>query len=383
MLKLTFVNNNVISNKNKASIYIHWPFCESKCPYCDFNSYVANDIDYDLWLKSLTQELHYYKNYLSNKQVVSIFFGGGTPSLAPEFIIGELINKMSKEFTLLPNIEITMEANPSSSEAGKFKNIALAGVNRLSLGIQSLRDDNLKFLGRLHSVEQAKHAIEIAKQNFKRYSFDLIYALPNQSINDWQNELKQALSIANGHLSLYQLTIEKGTKFYKAHQMKEFTLPNEELAADLYMATENIMNAHKYTSYEVSNYAQPNNECMHNLQYWNGSDYLGIGPGAHSRITIDNVRYAINNVYNPQDWLNKVNSENHGTQSKQVLNKQDITIEKILMGLRTIYGVDASEFNQIKLDQMLSAGFLKIKQGMVVATPQGRLILNSIIANII
>ena len=345
---------------------------------------MSDFVDDKLWLNSYLKELNYYDNYLKDKEIISIFFGGGTPSLADPAVIGGVIEAIAKRYSLSSDAEITMEANPTSVEASKFKSVASLGVNRLSLGVQSLRQHNLEFLGREHSAHQAKLAIELARANFSKYSFDLIYALPNQTLDEWSKELDEALALANGHLSLYQLTIEKGTKFFKAHQKNEFIMPTDELAADMYLLTEDKTNSCGYSSYEVSNYAKPGFESIHNMQYWNYGDYVGIGPGAHGRISENQLRYATQNISNPNDWLRRVEDRDNGLQRNEVLSVQNIHSERIIMGLRTNHGIALdSEINAIKLQQLLDSGLLFISNNRIIATTQGRLLLNSVISNLI
>jgi oxygen-independent coproporphyrinogen-3 oxidase len=317
---------------------------------------------------------------LHGKEVISIFFGGGTPSLAHESVIEGVIGHIAKGCQMAQGIEITMEANPTSVEAGKFKNLALAGVNRISLGVQSLRTENLRFLGREHSVIEAKMAIEIACKSFPKYSFDLIYALPNQTIYEWEIELEEAISMASEHLSLYQLTIEKGTYFFKAYNAGEFVMPDNETAADMYTRTEDILQLHGYKAYEVSNYAKNGHECTHNMQYWRYGDYLGIGPGAHGRIEREGERIAIQNISSPEEWLKRVTKVGVGVQQENVLAKEEIAIERLLMGLRTAEGVDNHDIvRSERINELVDNGLLKLKGGRVVATRQGRLLLNSIV----
>ena len=262
--------------KKDISVYIHWPFCKSKCPYCDFNSHVRETIEIDKWNQAYLIEIENNRENLLEKNIVSIFFGGGTPSLMPSFIISNIIDKLSNVANINEKTEITFEANPTSVESQKFKEFALAGINRVSLGVQSFNEDDLKFLGREHSLTEALEAIEIAKKNFKRYSFDLIYALPNQTLKAWENELKSALKFADKHLSLYQLTIEKGTPFYGLYKKKKFTIPNENLAKDFYDSTQDIMNNLSLPAYEISNHAAMGEECRHNMAYWQYDEFIGI-----------------------------------------------------------------------------------------------------------
>jgi len=373
----------------KTGIYIHWPFCKSKCPYCDFNSHVSNNIDLDKWHDAYLKEIDFFKDYLSGREISSIFFGGGTPSLMPASIAQSIIDKLAKEYKLVENIEITLEANPTSVEIEKFKNFAKAGINRVSIGIQSFDEHDLKFLGRNHSKNEAEKAIEIARDNFSNFSFDLIYARPSQTLSSWEKELTYALNIAKDHMSLYQLTIEKGTPFYKAYQNKEFTLPDQELAADLYDLTNEITKHYSMHAYEVSNYAIKGKESAHNLGYWRYQDYLGIGPGAHSRIN----NKAMMMIHQPDNWLSKVFLSGNGIQTCLDLTNKEILEEMLIMGLRLTEGVNIKYLESrvgMKLDEAINTDKLNllIKENMVIlddylkVTDKGRLILNQILSSI-
>lgn len=374
----------------KTSIYIHWPFCKSKCPYCDFNSHVADRIDYDQWEKAYLKEIDHFKEYLTGKEIVSIFFGGGTPSLMPVSIAASIINKLAKDYKLASGVEITLEANPTSVEAEKFKNFAIAGINRVSIGVQSFNEADLKFLGRNHSKNEAIDAIDIARENFTDYSFDLIYARPNQTLESWEEELRYALAMAGSHMSLYQLTIEKGTPFYKAYNNLEFKLPDQELAADLYNLTGDIMSEYQMDAYEISNYAIVGKESKHNLTYWRYGEYLGIGPGAHSRIN----NQAMMMIHSPANWLESVFDKGNGIQTLTKLTSQEILEEMLMMGLRLKEGINIKylegrlkkSFNELitsdKLNYLIDHGFVT-KDDFLKVTNQGRLILNQVISKLI
>lgn len=338
---------------NDLSIYIHWPFCLSKCPYCDFNSHIANSIDDDNWLKSYEKEIEYFKDIIQNKYIKSIFFGGGTPSLMNPKIVEGIINKISELARIDKQTEITLEANPTSFETEKFKAFKAAGINRVSIGVQSLREDDLKKLGRTHDSLQAIKTIESANKIFSRVSFDLIYARSGQELKDWQQELKQAMELVTGHISLYQLTIEKGTPFYKLFHDGNLILPNSDMAAEMYEWTNDYLESQNYFRYEISNYAKEGQECVHNLTYWNYNDYLGIGPGAHSRI-IENPSSvsAIMMWHKPEKWLEAVNNKNNGIQTNSKLTKQEIIEEILMMGLRLKKGINISALEQ-KIDAKL------------------------------
>ena len=372
--------------KNIA-IYIHWPFCKSKCPYCDFNSHVREHIDQLKWNQAYIAEISKYQDLLQGKKIVSIFFGGGTPSLMPSFIVQNIIEKLSSLAVIDKNIEITLEANPTSVEANKFREFAKAGINRVSLGIQSLNPEDLKFLGREHSAKEAIAAIEVAKESFSRYSFDLIYALPKQTLKAWQEELLQALKLADKHLSLYQLTIEKGTPFYSLYQNRKFQIPNEELARDFYSLTQEIMNDKGFVAYEISNHAKEGQECRHNLVYWRYDDFLGIGPGAHSRIN----NQAIHSIYHPENWLNAALNNKKTEQSIIDLSLAEKIYEILLMGLRLTKGINQQEFinktgynfsqclNQDRFSWLIENDFLKFENEQIFVTYEGKLVLNHII----
>ncbi|MGB4191202.1 MAG: radical SAM family heme chaperone HemW [Rickettsiales bacterium] len=375
----------------QISIYIHWPFCKSKCPYCDFNSHVRNSINEDQWNKAYTQELQNYKDYLSDKKIVSIFFGGGTPSLMPSYIIANIINSLSIISNIDDNIEITLEANPTSVESKKFKEFSRAGINRVSLGIQSLDENNLKFLGREHSVNEAIAAIEIAKENFKRYSFDLIYALPEQTLNSWEKQLQEALKLADKHLSLYQLTIEKGTPFYSQYKNNKFQIPNEDLAKDFYNITQQIMENINMPAYEISNHAASGEECKHNLTYWQYGDFLGIGPGAHSRIN----NQAFHSIYNPENWLENALKGEIVTQNLIELSLEEKISEMLLMGLRLTKGINEADFQKKlglkfsealkknKLEFLIDNQFLEFNNNYLYTTDKGKIVLNSIVEQLV
>lgn len=372
-------------------LYIHWPFCKSKCPYCDFNSHVREQIDLVKWNQAYLQELHNHQDFLADKNIISIFFGGGTPSLMPEVIVENIINEVAKFAKIDDNIEITLEANPTSVESKNFQNFAKAGINRVSLGIQSLNPDDLKFLGREHSADEAIKAIEIAQKCFPRYSFDLIYALPEQNLKSWENELSSALKLANDHLSLYQLTIEKGTPFYSLYQQKKFQMPDEELARDFYMLTQNIMEDANMPAYEVSNHAKANGECRHNMIYWQYDDFLGLGPGAHSRIN----NQAMHSIHHPENWLNTVLAGKSPLQNNAELSLEDKIHEFLIMGLRLTKGINEQNFinkigcnfkqklNQDKLDYFISNKLLTLENGALAASKEGRLVLNYLINQLI
>jgi len=372
-------------------IYIHWPFCVSKCPYCDFNSHVRESIDTDLWQKSLLADLHHIHKLSKNRIVTSVFFGGGTPSLMPPKIAEALINEIHKLWQVDANVEITLEANPNSVEAQKLADFSKAGINRVSIGVQSLRQKDLEFLGRKHSVEEAYKAIDIADKEFKRFSFDLIYTRPNQTLKGWEDELKEALSIGTSHLSLYQLTIEQGTPFNLAYHRGDFSLPDDDKSADFYELTNDIMQSHGLPAYEISNYAKPGQECRHNLTYWHYDDYLGIGPGAHSRITLESNKYAIRRHRSPELWLQHIRENDKILENKELITSQRKAEEFFMMGLRLTSGISADrihhEFgrpvyeilNADKLNALQQEGLMVMDDKVIRLTPAGLIRLNKIL----
>ncbi len=322
-----------------SGVYIHWPFCLAKCPYCDFNSHVHDSIDHDVWQERYLRSIDHYAALLPGRRISSIYFGGGTPSLMKPQTVAAVIDRIQQKWQVTNDIEITLEANPTSVEADKFQEFKAAGVNRVSLGVQALNDNDLKFLGRQHNVKEALKAIDIAKESFDRYSFDLIYARPNQSLKDWQQELEKALQYADGHLSLYQLTIERGTAFYQDYARKKFSIPGQDLAADFYNLTQDILQAHGLPAYEVSNHAKEGQESRHNLIYWNYGDYIGIGPGAHGRITMEGKKFATREHRAPEIWLERVGEHGHGAHPFEEVPAGDQFMEGLMMGLRLRRGI--------------------------------------------
>ncbi len=369
-----------IMTQQKISVYIHWPFCKSKCPYCDFNSHVRENISHDDWQAAYLKEIEYFATILSGKRIQSIFFGGGTPSLANPKLMEAVIDKLASLATLDENIEITLEANPTSIEAQKFIDFKSAGINRVSVGIQSLDDSSLKFLGREHSSYEAQKALEIACNTFDRFTFDLIYALPNHTIKVWEEELNRALKVADKHISLYQLTIEKGTRFFSDYRNKKFSLPSNDVAADLYDLTSHVMEQNNMPYYEVSNYAAVGEESRHNLAYWKYDDYIGVGPGAHGRITENGKKFATQMISSPEQWLKSVNDNGVGFQRKDLLSRLQIAQEKLIMGLRLREGVLEEEIiNTSNLENLINTQLLHRKGRKIAATRQGFLVLNSLI----
>jgi len=374
-------------------IYIHWPFCISKCPYCDFNSHVAASIDQPGWRDAYLRELSHFAGQTQGREVTSIFFGGGTPSLMEPATTGAVLDQIAKLWPLAPGVEITLEANPGTIDAERFRDFRAAGVNRLSMGLQSLDDAQLKFLGRRHDVAQAVKAVELARAIFPRISFDLIYARPGQTEAAWRTELAQAIALAADHLSLYQLTIEPGTAFHPAHARGDFALPEDDDAVRLFEVTQDMTEAAGLPAYEVSNHARPGAECRHNLLYWQGDDYVGVGPGAHGRLTDGaGTVHALRQFKTPDKWLTEVAQSGHGTQERLALEPQERIEELVMMGLRLTDGLDQTRFlrqtgkdlaealDQSGLATMVEEGLISWRGDRLLATPQGRLLLNSVIS---
>ncbi len=383
-------------NPNSVSVYVHWPYCLSKCPYCDFNSHVRESVNEEQMANALLSEIDHYAELVGKRQVKSIFFGGGTPSLMSAATVDAVINRLSKRFNVDDAIEITLEANPTSVEAGKFADFSTAGVNRVSLGIQAINDPDLKALGREHSVKEALEAIGLSQKYFKRSNFDLIYARMGQSVSDWQGELEQAIEMANGHLSLYQLTIEAGTPFYGKWRSGDLIIPNEDISAEMYELTNQICENAGYQIYEISNYSITGEQSKHNLTYWKYEDYIGIGAGAHGRITCGEQTYATMQNKKPETWLRAVQMNGHATKVMEPLDQKMMAEEMIMMGLRLTEGVGYSDFkNRIgssleefieasSLDLLKSQGFVSVSsRDRLQLTEKGRPLLNQILGRIL
>lgn len=360
------------------SLYIHWPFCKSKCPYCDFNSHVRERIDEKAFVKALLGELDYTLELVGKRQLVSIFFGGGTPSLMSAGAVEQVLAHVAGRFRSNMNIEITLEANPTSVEAEKFRGFRAAGVNRVSLGVQSLRAESLKFLGREHSANEALKAVDLAAKTFPCYSFDLIYALPNQTLKSWEAELSEALQYVGDHLSVYQLTIEERTAFYHAYyQQKAFELPVEDLAADLYELTQDVLEAAGLPAYEISNHARPGFESQHNLSYWLGREYIGIGPGAHGRLQLNGQKHATKTISSPERWLEMAQQHGHGLEENTPLTTREVAEEQLMMRLRLTGEIPLAELPPLnpatlkqleinKLIEQIDNGLRLTRQGMLL-----------------
>jgi oxygen-independent coproporphyrinogen-3 oxidase len=361
--------------RHAFGVYVHWPFCLSKCPYCDFNSHVRHGgIDEPRFLRAFMTEIAATAARIGSREVSTIFFGGGTPSLMQPSTVATILDAIGKHWTIAPGAEVTLEANPSSVEATRFRGYRSAGVNRVSLGVQSLDDVALKELGRLHTAQEALDAVAVARAAFERYSFDLIYARPRQTPQAWAAELKRAIAEAAEHLSLYQLTIEQDTPFAALHTMGKLDVPGEDDARALWDVTQEICAAAGLPAYEVSNHARPGAECRHNLVYWRMHDYAGIGPGAHGRLEIDGRRYATAAEKRPESWLIRVESLGHGLVTDEALTTNEIADEFLLMGLRLAEGIDPARYERLAgrpLDPRRVA--ILRDEGAVETTPEGML----------
>ena len=376
-----------MSMNEPFGIYVHWPFCLAKCPYCDFNSHVRHGgIDEARFLAAYLAELNHFAALVPARSVTSIFFGGGTPSLMHPATVSAIIDAVAEHWDLEGDAEITLEANPTSVEAENFAGYRAAGVNRLSLGVQALDDQSLKALGRQHSAKEALHALTLAKRNFDRVSFDLIYARQGQTAKAWQTELTFVLGHAADHLSLYQLTIEEGTPFAVRYAAGTLRIPDAARARALYQLTQELCEAAGLPAYEISNHARPGLESRHNLLYWRGHDYVGIGPGAHSRITVHGAKRALSAIKSPEGWLTEVDARGHGLASDEALSVKEVAEEYLLMGLRLSEGIDLNRLAAIygrgletRIGALASDGLLKRAGNQLAATPKGRLVLNRLI----
>ena len=381
--------------KPNLSLYIHWPFCEKRCPYCDFNSHVRQEIDQQRWKRALLTEIASEFYLYPDRRISSLFFGGGTPSLMDPDTITALLQAIDHYWGLENNVEITLEANPSSVEKTRFKNFRSAGINRLSIGAQSFDDKALKFLGRTHTAGEVVAALDLARTTFPRYSFDIIYGRPNQSMKSWKEELTFALEFTNNHLSLYQLTIERGTPFFSSHKNKEFRMPNDDTAADQYEYTRDVLSCFGLFPYEVSNHAAPGEECQHNLTYWRYGDYAGIGPGAHGRVSNGNDKLAYQRISNPEKWLLQTEKTGTGLQKKTKLAPREVLQEMVFMGLRLSEGLDLDEVkkqtgNSIEnwvnpdiLTVLIDEGLLVTTENKLQVTQEGFLRLDSITSKLL
>ncbi len=373
-------------------LYIHWPFCQSKCPYCDFNSHVSSSIDQGRWRHAYLSEIERMGAETAGRVLNTIYFGGGTPSLMDPELIGAILDKVRRTWRQSNDIEITLEANPSSVETGRFTGYRDAGVNRVSIGVQALVDEDLHRLGRMHTVQEAFRAIDIGNLVFDRCNFDLIYARQDQSLPAWQKELTIALSLGTSHLSLYQLTVEDGTVFQQRSARGLLTgLPGEDLAADMFQMTQDLCCTHGKPAYEVSNHARLGEESRHNMIYWRGGDYIGVGPGAHGRLSLANARVATKTIKFPTAWLNAVENIGTGELPRETLSCEDTSAEYLMMGLRIKEGVSLSRYNALngrdldtrRIDNLISLDLISLKSDRLRATDKGMLVLNAIIRDIL
>ncbi len=377
------------------ALYVHWPFCKSKCPYCDFNSHVRGAIDDARWRRALVAELDHYGTATRGRRLVSVFFGGGTPSLMLPATAAAVLERARTYWRAEDDLEVTLEANPTSVEAARLAEFRAAGVNRVSLGVQALDDRALKFLGRGHDAAEARAAVATAARLFPRYSFDLIYARPGQTVAAWERELAAALAMAGDHLSVYQLTIESGTAFATAHKRGDFAVPDDETAGALYEATAARLGAAGMPAYEISNHARPGGECRHNLAYWRYGDYVGIGPGAHGRLTLAATKYATRQRRLPEAWLAAVEAHGHATEERTALTVAERREEMLMMGLRLGEGVARETFRRetgddleaaldtTALDDLVSGGFIVLDPAGLRATPVGQQRLNSVLERLL
>ncbi len=379
-----------MTSADPIALYVHWPFCVTKCPYCDFNSHVREQVDQDAWAAALLADLAFEAARLPGRRLASIFFGGGTPSLMPPATVAAIIEAACQHWRPEPDLEITLEANPSSVEAGRFAGFAAAGVNRLSLGVQALDDAALKLLGRPHDLAAALTALDVAQATFGRVSFDLIYDRPGMTRESWLAELSRALGFGTTHLSLYQLTIEPGTRFAALHARGQLIMPDEDTSADLFAMTQSITAAAGVPAYEISNHAAPGMESRHNLTYWRYGDYAGIGPGAHGRRNgVATLRRK-----KPEAWLAGVTSAGHGMESETPLTVAERTTEALVMGLRLAEGLDAARFgarsgtalaDAVKPDavaRLVAQGLLAASPAGIRLTPAGWPLANAVLAQI-
>ena len=373
-------------------VYVHWPFCAAKCPYCDFNSHVRHrPIDQQRYAAALAREMATMRERTGPRHVTSIFLGGGTPSLMEPATVGAVLDAVAANWTVPAGIEVTLEANPSSVEAARFRGYRDSGVNRVSLGVQALNDKDLRFLGRLHNVEQALNAIRLARETFPRLSFDLIYARPHQTVEAWASELEQAIGHAADHLSLYQLTIEEGTAFHALSVAGKIEMPDQEHAAELYAATQEIAAQRGLPAYEISNHAKPGAESRHNLVYWRYGEYVGVGPGAHGRFIEDGRRIVTFTERTPEIWLNLVEAKGHGLVGGETLTREQEADEFLLMGLRLTEGIDLSRYEALAGRPLSSRRISRLQEERLIepignsrlrATPSGMVVLDAVVADL-
>jgi oxygen-independent coproporphyrinogen-3 oxidase len=376
-------------------VYVHWPFCVSKCPYCDFNSHVRSTIDETGWRDALLRDLETQARPFADRRVTSVFFGGGTPSLMAPATVAAVIDRIAALWPLAPDVEITLEANPNSAEVARFRDLRAAGIGRVSIGVQALDDDALRLLGRAHGGDEARRAIAAAAAIFDRFSFDLIYARPGQGLDAWTRELGAALALAGEHLSVYQLTFEPGTRFEQLRRRGDIVPLDDEAADAMFEVTRAILDAHGLPAYEISNHARPGAASRHNLGYWRYEDYLGVGPGAHGRLTLGGVKYATRAERAPETWMAQVAAAGEGMAARDVVAPADAAREALLMGLRLTAGISPPRFQRVcgtpldaaldprGLARMIEGGFLRRDaDGTLVATPAGLRVLDAVLVEI-
>ncbi len=381
-----------VERERPLGLYIHWPYCAAKCPYCDFNSYARQTVSEERYLAAVLREIDHYAALTQGRPITSVFFGGGTPSLMTAATVGAILDHVAARWSVAQGAEITLEANPSSVEASRFRGYRAAGVNRVSIGVQSLRDDALKFLGRLHDRAEAIAAIAVAGANFERVSFDLIYARPGQTPGAWRKELDEALELARGHLSLYQLTIEEGTAFFDLERRGKLVIPSGDNAAVLYELTQQTCASAGLPAYEISNHAAPGQQSTHNLTYWRYGDYAGVGPGAHGRLRLRGQRFAVAAERDPAAWVDAVERRGHGEADRQTLKSSEQAVEMTLMGMRLADGLDLAmlcretgyAIHSEAIALLSRDGLLTLTQsgGFLAATPRGMLILNRVVGHL-
>ena len=373
------------------ALYVHWPFCLRKCPYCDYNSHVREHVAQEEWKNALIREFQYYRKFNKDQPITSIFFGGGTPSLMPMATLAAFLDTLATTGAgIAPSAEITLEANPSFLPEHFFRDLRITGVNRVSIGVQALNDKDLKFLGRDHSAAQALKAIETVAHHFDRYSFDLIFGRPQQTLEQWDAELTQALATGVQHLSLYQLSIEEGTAFYTKAQRGEIVLPPDDTLAEMYLLNKQACAAQGLEQYEISSYAKQGEECRHNLHYWHYHDYMGVGAGAHGRVSLDGIKTATAQARLPETWLNLVQTQGHGTVTFTALDRQTQIEELLILGLRVRTGITNETFQRVAgkliteyfpaatLAELTQKGLLVVDEQGMHATEAGLLVLNYI-----
>jgi oxygen-independent coproporphyrinogen-3 oxidase len=379
------------TSKEAFGIYVHWPFCKAKCPYCDFNSHVRHqEVDAMSFARALTAELRWFAEITPDRTVSSIFFGGGTPSLMPPAAVAAVIDQIAQLWPVAETVEITLEANPTSVEAENFRGYRTAGVNRVSVGVQALNEKDLKALGRQHTPDEAIKAFRLAVKVFPRVSFDLIYARPQQTVAQWKDELMRALGEQEGHMSLYQLTIEPGTAYFDLQAKGALVVPDEDSAADLFELTQTLTEKHGLHAYEVSNHASEGQESRHNLLYWRYGEYVGVGPGAHARIAAGENRRAIVMEKYPESWRKLVNEKGQGIVEDTLVLPVDQASEYLIMGLRVSDGIDLTRYEKLrgqtmdanKIAGLKSLGLVKREGTRLMATVQGRRLLNALITEL-